>query len=50
MSGLAFQDSLAVLTFDDGKANAVSHALIDDVNAATRWRTYWYVTEDADLQ
>ena len=23
---------------------------IDDVNAATRWRTYWYLSEDADVQ
>ena len=23
---------------------------IDDVNAATRWRTYWYLTEDGDMQ
>jgi type IV pilus assembly protein PilY1 len=23
---------------------------IDDVNAATRWRTYWYLSEDADIQ
>ena len=23
---------------------------IDDINATTRWRTYWYLTEDADLQ
>jgi len=22
---------------------------IDDVNATTRWRTYWYLSEDADL-
>jgi type IV pilus assembly protein PilY1 len=23
---------------------------IDDVNAATRWRTYWYLSEDGDMQ
>ena len=23
---------------------------IDDVNAATRWRTYWYLSEDADVE
>ena len=23
---------------------------IDDVNAATRWRTYWYLSEDGDIQ
>ncbi len=23
---------------------------IDDVNAATRWRTYWYLSEDTDVQ
>jgi type IV pilus assembly protein PilY1 len=23
---------------------------IDDVNAATRWRTYWYLSEDSDLE
>ena len=23
---------------------------IDDVNAATRWRTYWYLGEDSDIQ
>ena len=23
---------------------------IDDVNAATRWRTYWYLGEDSDVQ
>jgi hypothetical protein len=23
---------------------------IDNVDVATRWRTYWYIQEDADLQ